>query len=122
MRLSQASLLLLDRGAAEAARCAQVRAQVQAIKDRLELGLCALAATASGSPAFTATSIQQLAALVDPLTTSPLVGQTAAYEASLQLCRSLGPELAPHAGDLAAALRLARLSAQPRPMPLALPI
>ena len=51
----------------------------------------------------------QLAALVDPLTSSPLVGANAAYEASLQLCRSLGPALEAHAGDLAAALRLARL-------------
>ena len=82
---------------------------MQGIKDRLELGLYALAAAASGNPAFTATAIQQLAALVDPLTSSPLVGATAAYEASLQLCRSLGPALEAHAGDLAAALRLARL-------------
>ena len=89
----------------------QVRAQVGAIKAQLELGLYALAAAASGCPSFTATHVEQFSSFVNPLMTSPLVGETAAHGASLQLCRSLGPGLASHASDLAVAQRLAMLGA-----------
>ena len=87
----------------------QVRAQVQAVKDRLELGLDALAAAASGSHAATAAAIAQFAHFVDPLMTSALVGPSAAHSAACQLCASLGPGLQPHASELAVALRLAML-------------
>ena len=81
------------------------------IKARLELGLRALAGAVSGNLPFTREALGDFAPLVDPLMTSPLVGDGAAYEASLQLCRSLDPGLAPYAADMAVALRLSRQSA-----------
>ena len=89
----------------------QVREHIMDIKARLEQGLRALAGAVSGNLPFTREALGDFAPLVDPLMTSPLVGDGAAFEASLQLCRSLDPALAPFAANMAVALRLARQSA-----------
>ena len=91
----------------------QVREHILGIKARLELGLQALAGAASGNLSFTREALGDFSPLVDPLMTSPLVGDGAAYEASLQLCRSLDDSLKPFAADMAVALRLARQSMCP---------
>lgn len=88
----------------------QVRQHIFGIKARLELGLQALAGAASGNLPFTREALGDFSSLVDPLMTSPLVGDGAAYEASLQLCQSLDDSLKPYAADVAVALRLARQS------------
>ena len=67
----------------------QVRAHVNGIKARLEGGLAVLAATASGSAAFTAEHLEELGPLATPLLASPLVGEAAAWAAVRAMAAAL---------------------------------
>lgn len=87
----------------------QVRQRVREIQHRLSLALLALRGAALGNAAFTAQHLQQLAALVQPLLASPLVGEDAAFGAAAALASSLPRPLCQRAVSIAAALRLVAL-------------
>ena len=83
----------------------QTRADVQAIKDRLDTGLTALASAVSGNPSYAATQLDDLKPLVLPLLGSPLVGEGSAYDAAYALARSLPAALHDAAYAVASALQ-----------------
>ena len=92
-------------------RCAlQVRAHVNAVKERLDRGLTVLAAVCLGNPPFTAERLESLSHLVTPLLDSPLVGEGSAFEAMLALARCLPEGLGRSALAISTSLRLVVLS------------
>ncbi len=91
---------------------AQVRARVAGVRDTLSRGLSTLGASASGAPAWALPNLDQLSRLALPLLTSPLVGDGAAYCCVRQLALCLPGALGSHAGDVASALRVTRLTEQ----------
>lgn len=80
-----------------------------AIKHALEQGLSALRAAVLGNLAYAAKHLQQLAALVQPLLSSPFVGEGAAWDATVALARSLPKPLRGAAASAATALQLVQL-------------
>ena len=86
------------------------RARVRALRDELSLALRALAAVAMGDAALTQDNLGQLAAPVQPLLGSPLVGDGAAFGAMRAIARCLNPELRPLATYTASALRIVSMS------------
>jgi len=92
----------------------QVRARVADVRDTLSRGLSALGASASGAPAWALPNLDELSQLALPLLTSPLVGSGAAYSCARQLALCLPGALGCHAGDVASALRVTRLTEQVR--------
>lgn len=89
----------------------QVRAHVNGIRARLEAGLAALAAAASGDAAFTAERLEEMAPLAAPLLASPLVGEGAAWDALRAMAAGLPCGLGPAATALVTAHRLVALQA-----------
>ena len=90
----------------------QTRADVQAIKDRLDRGLTALAAAVKGNPDFAAEQLDDLKPLVLPLLASPLVGEGSAYDAAYALARCLPTALRTAAYAVASALQMVIQSQQ----------
>lgn len=87
----------------------QVRQQVEAIRQQLSRGLYALRGIALGNVGFTRAHLQPLAAFVQPLLASPLVGEEAAYEATAALAGCLPGALGKAAISVAAGLRIVEL-------------
>lgn len=92
--------------------CMQTRADVQAIKDRLDTGLTALASAVEGNPAFAAQQLDDLKPLVLPLLASPLVGEGSAYDAAYALARCLPSSLHSAAYAVATSLQMVIQSQQ----------
>ena len=90
----------------------QTRADVQAIKGRLDTGLTALAAAVTGNPSFAAQQLDDLKPLVLPLLASPLVGEGSAYDAAHTLARCLPSALQDAAYAVASALQMVIQSQQ----------
>lgn len=86
-----------------------MRLHVNRIKARLEGGLAVLAAVASGSAAFTADNLEEMAPLAMPLLASPLVGEMAAWAAVRAMAAALPRGLGATATALATTLRLVAL-------------
>ena len=80
-----------------------------AIQQRLTLALQALTGAVLGNLEHTAQHLQQLAALVQPLLSSPLVGEGPAWDASAALARCLPGPLRKAAPSVATALQLVQL-------------
>jgi hypothetical protein len=89
---------------------AQIRAGVIAIRETLIKGLSALGAFSGGNPVFTADHLEELAAPVVPLLTSPLVGPIAAFGCVQQLAACIPGSPGWRALDIAAALRLVAIT------------
>lgn len=85
---------------------------MQAIKDRLDTGLTALAAAVTGNPSFAAQQLDDLKPLVLPLLASPLVGEGSAYDAAHTLARCLPSALQDAAYAVASALQMVIQSQQ----------
>ena len=79
------------------------------IQQQLERGLAALAGAAPGNRAFTAQHLADFLDLVLPLLGSPLVGESAAFEAVRSLAECLPGVLGQHGLSVARALRLVEL-------------
>lgn len=97
--------------------CLQTRAAIQSIKDRLDIGLAALASTATGNPAYAAQQLDGLKPLVLPLLASPIVGEGSAYNAAYALARCLPGALHDAAFAVASALQMvmqSQLEGRPR--------
>lgn len=90
----------------------QTRADVQAIKDRLDRGLTALAAAVKGNPDFAAEQLDDLKPVVLPLLASPLVGEGSAYDAAYALAQCLPTALRTAAYAVASALQMVIQSQQ----------
>ena len=84
----------------------QTRADIQAIKDRLDTGMAALASTVAGNPAYAAKQLDDLKPLVLPLLASPIVGEGSAYDAAYALARCLPGALHDAAFAVASALQM----------------
>lgn len=89
---------------------AQIRAGVIAIRDTLIKGLSCLGAFSGGNSTFTADHLEELAAPVLPLLTSPLVGPIAAFGCLQQLAACIPGSPGWRALDIAAALRLVAIT------------
>lgn len=103
--------------------CLQTRAEIQAIKERLDTGLAALASTVTGNPAYAAQQLDDLKPLVLPLLASPIVGEGSAYDAAYALARCLPGALHDAAFAVASALQMvmqSQLDGRPRTLPVTL--
>ena len=87
----------------------QRRAEVNSVRDKLASGLRAVAGAALGNSNLTAARLGEFSGLVTPLLASPLVGEGAAFDATLALAASLPKPLAAARVAVAAALRLVSL-------------
>lgn len=96
----------------------QTRADIQAIKDRLDIGMAALASTVAGNPAYAAQQLDDLKPLVLPLLASPIVGEGSAYDAAYALARCLPGALHNAAFAVASALQMVMQSRQEGKTPL----
>lgn len=97
----------------------QTRAAIQGIKDRLDIGLAALASSVIGNPAYAAQQLDDLKPLVLPLLASPIVGEGSAYDAACALARCLPGALHDAAFAVASALQMvmqSQLEGRPRPL------
>ena len=92
--------------------CMQTRADVQAVKDRLDTGLTALASAVLGNPGYAAKQLDDLKSLVLPLLASPIVGEGSAYDAVYALARCLPGSLHDAAFAVASALQMVMQSRQ----------
>jgi hypothetical protein len=90
----------------------QTRADIQAIKDRLDKGLAALAAAVTGNQAYAAKQLDDLKPFVLPLLASPVVGEGSAYDAAYALARCLPGALHDAAFAVASALQMVVQSRQ----------
>ena len=90
----------------------QTRADIQAIKDRLDKGLTALASAVRGNQSYAARQLDDLKPFVLPLLASPLVGEGSAYDAAYGLARCLPGALHEAAFAVASALQLVVQSRQ----------
>ncbi len=94
-------------------RCVpQTRADIQAIKDRLDKGLTALASAVTGNQAYAAKQLDDLKPFVLPLLASPVVGEGSAYDAAYALARCLPGALHEAAFAVASALQMVVQSRQ----------
>ena len=84
----------------------QTRADVQAIKERLDTGMTALASAVAGNTTYAAQQLDDLKPLVLPLLASPIVGEGSAYDAAYALARCLPGALHDAAFAVATALQL----------------
>ena len=89
---------------------AQIRAGVIAIRETLIKGLSCLGAFSGGNSKFSAAHLEELAAPVLPLLTSPLVGSIAAFGCLQQLAACIPGSPGWRALDIAAALRLVAIT------------
>jgi len=89
---------------------AQIRVGVIAIRETLIKGLSCLGAFSGGNAKFTANHLEELAAPVFPLLTSPLVGSIAAFGCLQQLAACIPGSPGWRALDIAAALRLVAIT------------
>ena len=90
----------------------QTRADIQAIKDRLDKGLTALASAVTGNQAYAAKQLDDLKPFVLPLLASPVVGEGSAYDAAYALARCLPGALHDAAFAVASALQMVVQSRQ----------
>ena len=90
----------------------QTRADIQAIKDRLDKGLTALASAVTGNQAYAAKQLDDLKPFVLPLLASPVVGEGSAYDAAYALARCLPGALHDAAFAVASALQMVLQSRQ----------
>lgn len=84
----------------------QTRADVQAMKERLDTGMTALASAVTGNTTYAAQQLGDLKPLVLPLLASPIVGEGSAYDAAYALARCLPGSLHDAAFAVATALQL----------------
>lgn len=89
---------------------AVVRRGVAAIKDRLDRGLELAAVSSVAAPRFTCVHLDELSALVQPLLSSTLVGDSTAFHACAALAKCLPAPLGGKAFTLTSALRLVQLN------------
>ena len=90
----------------------QTRADIQAIKNRLDKGLAALASAVTGNQAYAAKQLDDLKPFVLPLLASPVVGEGSAYDAAYALARCLPGALHEAAFAVASALQMVVQSRQ----------
>lgn len=102
---AQVALLIKHHGVMSLV-CTQTRADIQAIKQRLDTGMAALASTVAGNPAYAAKQLDDLKPLVLPLLASPIVGEGSAYDAAYALARCLPAALHDAAFAVASALQM----------------
>ncbi|KAJ8432030.1 hypothetical protein Cgig2_026733 [Carnegiea gigantea] len=93
-------LLLREEGA--------IREKVKAIQKNLSMILRALGGMAIANPIFAHSQLSSMVKFVDPLMSSPIVGDVA-YETLVKLSRCIAPPLNKWALDIATALRLTRI-------------
>ncbi|DBB12167.1 TPA: hypothetical protein ACH3X3_006274 [Trebouxia sp. C0006] len=109
---SKAKDPIQERKEAQLADEAQTRADIQAIKDRLDKGLTALASAVTGNQAYAAKQLDDLKPFVLPLLASPVVGEGSAYDAAYALARCLPGALHEAAFAVASALQMVVQSRQ----------